>query len=33
VVLSENIMTVPLERIPEARVDLTVIGGEVRYER
>jgi predicted amidohydrolase YtcJ len=33
VVLSKNIMTVPEEEIRTARVDLTIVGGEVRYRR
>ena len=33
VVLDRDIMTVPEEEIGEARVDLTLVGGEVRYER
>jgi len=33
VVLSGNIMTVPLEQIPATRVDITIIGGEVGYRR
>ena len=33
VVLSKNIMTVPEDEIPTARVDLTILGGTVRYER
>lgn len=33
VVLSKDIMTIPEDEIPEARVDLTVLGGAVRYER
>ena len=33
VVLSRDIMTVPEEEIPGARVDLTILGGEVRYRR
>ena len=33
VVLSSDIMTVPDEELPEARVDLTILGGEVRYRR
>jgi predicted amidohydrolase YtcJ len=33
VVLSKDIMRVPEEEIPTARVDLTVLGGRVRYER
>jgi hypothetical protein len=32
-VLSDNIMTVPMEQIPQARVDLTIVGGEIRYRR
>ena len=33
VVLSKNIMTIPDDEIPTARVDLTILGGKVRYER
>jgi predicted amidohydrolase YtcJ len=33
VVLSKNIMTVPDDDIPTAKVDLTILGGKVRYER
>jgi predicted amidohydrolase YtcJ len=33
VVLSKNIMTVPDDEIPTARVDLTILGGKLRYER
>lgn len=33
VVLTKNIMTVPEDEIPTARVDLTILGGKVRYER
>jgi hypothetical protein len=33
VVLSRDIMTVPEEEIPTARVDLTILGGVVRYTR
>ena len=33
VVLSRDILTVPVEEIPEARVAMTIVGGEVRYER
>ena len=33
VVLSKNIMTIPEGDIPSARVDLTMLGGKVRYER
>ncbi|MDH3403681.1 MAG: amidohydrolase [Acidobacteriota bacterium] len=32
-VLSKDILTVPAEEIPSAEVDLTIVGGEVRYER
>jgi predicted amidohydrolase YtcJ len=32
-VLSQDIMTVPLDEIPATRVDLTIVGGEVRFER
>jgi predicted amidohydrolase YtcJ len=33
VILSENIMTVPEEQIPNARVDVTILGGKVVYRR
>jgi imidazolonepropionase-like amidohydrolase len=33
VALSRNIMTVPDDEIPTAKVDLTILGGKVRYER
>lgn len=33
VVLSKDIMRVPEEEIPTARVDLTIVGGAIRYER
>jgi predicted amidohydrolase YtcJ len=33
VVLSRNIMTVPEEEIPQARVDYTVLGGRIVYRR
>lgn len=33
VVLSKDIMTVPEEEIPTAVVDLTVLGGQIRYRR
>jgi predicted amidohydrolase YtcJ len=33
VVLDRDILTVPEEEIPGARVDLTIVAGEVRYER
>lgn len=33
VVLSQNIMTVPEEEIPNARVDMTILGGRVVYRR
>jgi predicted amidohydrolase YtcJ len=32
VVLSQNLLTVDEARIPETRVELTVVGGEVRYQ-
>lgn len=32
-VLSKDIMTIPAEEILTARVDLTIVGGEVRFER
>jgi predicted amidohydrolase YtcJ len=32
-VLSQDLMTIPEEQIPSTRVDLTIIGGEVRFER
>ena len=33
VVLSQDIMTIPDEEIPNTRVDYTIVGGEVRYRR
>jgi predicted amidohydrolase YtcJ len=33
VVLSQDIMTIPEEAIPETQVDITIVGGEVRYQR
>ena len=33
VVLDRNILTVPDAELPDARVDMTIVGGEVRYER
>ena len=33
VVLSQDIMTVPEEDIPNTKVDMTIVGGEVRFER
>lgn len=33
VVLSQNILTVNEDAIPDTAVDLTIVGGEVRYER
>lgn len=33
VVLSKNIMEVPAEEILDAKVDLTLVGGEVKYQR
>jgi hypothetical protein len=32
-ILSKNIMTVPEDEIPTARVDVTILGGMVKYER
>ena len=33
VVLDRDILSIPEEGIPEARVDLTILGGEIRYRR
>lgn len=33
VVLTQDIMTLPEEEIPKARVDTTILGGEIRYQR
>lgn len=33
VVLSEDILTIPEERIPQTKVDMTIVGGEIRYAR
>lgn len=33
VVLSQDILTVPEAEIPNTRVDMTIVGGEVRYDR
>ena len=33
VVLSKDIMRIPEDEIPTARVDVTIVGGKVRYER
>jgi predicted amidohydrolase YtcJ len=33
VVLSQDIMTVPEDEIPNTRVDMTIVGGEIRYDR
>jgi predicted amidohydrolase YtcJ len=33
VVLSQDIMIIPEDEIPAARVDLTIRGGQVRYRR
>ena len=33
VVIDRNILTVPDEELADARVDVTIVGGEVRYER
>jgi predicted amidohydrolase YtcJ len=32
-VLSQDILTVPVEEIADTKVDLTIVGGEIRYER
>ena len=32
VVLSKNIMTIPEDEIPTARVDLTILGGSIKYD-
>ena len=33
VVLSQNLLTVAEEQIPETKVEMTIIGGEIRYQR
>jgi len=33
VILSKDIMTIPEEEIPTARVDVTIVGGKIRYRR
>ena len=33
VVLSRDILTIPADSIPEARVDYPILGGQVRYRR
>jgi predicted amidohydrolase YtcJ len=33
IVLSQNLLTVEEERIPETVVEKTFVGGELRYER
>ncbi|MGH7553034.1 MAG: amidohydrolase [Longimicrobiales bacterium] len=33
VILSQDILTIPEEQIPATRVDYTILGGRVRYER
>ena len=33
VVLSQDIMTVPEELIPETKVEMTIVGGIVKYKR
>ena len=33
VILDRNILTVPEAELPDARVDMTIVGGVVRYER
>ena len=32
-VLSQDILTIPIDRIPSTEVDLTIVGGEIRYRR
>ncbi len=33
VVLSQDLLTVEEERIPQTTVDITIVGGEVKYRR
>jgi predicted amidohydrolase YtcJ len=33
VVLSDDFFTVPEQQIPDIQIDLTIVGGEVRYRR
>jgi predicted amidohydrolase YtcJ len=33
VVLSQNILTIPVEQLADTQVDLTIVGGQVRYQR
>lgn len=33
VVLSQDLLTVPEDTIPDTQVDMTILGGEIRYER
>ena len=33
VVLSQNLLTVDEQRIPDTNVDMTFVGGELRYRR
>jgi predicted amidohydrolase YtcJ len=33
VVLSQNILTVPEAQIPDTEIDMTIVGGQVRYQR
>ncbi len=33
IVLSQDILAIPEERIPETQVDLTIVGGKIRYQR
>jgi predicted amidohydrolase YtcJ len=33
VVLSKDILTIPDEEIPSARVDYTIVAGKIRYKR
>jgi len=33
VVLSQNLLTVEEEKIPDTTVDMTIVGGEIKYKR
>jgi hypothetical protein len=33
VVLSQDLLTVEEDRIPDTTVDITIVGGQVRYQR
>ncbi len=33
VVLSDDIMTIPAEQIPDVRAEMTIVGGEIRFRR